>query len=58
MLEKLDAVRAGIIRLGENVAKNFDVLVALLRLNMLDDDFLDHRMLLMTQTTMPWVRPY
>jgi len=40
--EKLDAVGAGVVRLGEKLAKSFDVLVAFLRLDMLYNYFLDH----------------
>ena len=46
--EKLDAVGAGVVGFLENVAKNLDILVAFFRLNMLDDDFLDHRIPLVT----------
>jgi hypothetical protein len=37
---------AGIVRLGEKLAEDFNVLVALFRRDLLNDDFVNHGVLL------------
>jgi hypothetical protein len=40
--EEVDAVRASVVGFLENIAENFDVLVAFLRFDMLREDFVNH----------------
>src|SRR6266550_5982053 len=48
--KKLDAVGAGVIGFLQNVAEDLDVFVALFRRDTLNDDFVDHFLLLLFQS--------
>src|SRR6266487_1560415 len=45
--KKLDAVGAGVIGFLQNVAENLDVFITFFRRDMLNDDFVDHFILLL-----------